>query len=188
MNWHDRDFFEPQYFTDIKDALKQHAFLHKDSAYSNTEQIGHWIVDRVDQVLAVYNHLDKLPLIAEKAMDAFEWAAEHFPEDIARHFINNAGVSSFKGLFSTRQLDVYAMWARIAQRTHSNWHTEDTWLHKLACTLLRDCEFSIKLDEAAECCKLGMSRRDTLSRIEHHHQALDSPITSAKSLLMLDLL
>lgn len=186
MNWHDRDCFDPTYFRDICTALQQRTFLQP--ATSASVQLGHWIVDRADQVLATCTHLEPLPATAEQAIKAFEYAAEHYPEDIARHFRDSAGTTAFRGLFCTRHLDIYSMWARIAQRTNSHWHSEDCWLHKLACTLLRDSEFSTKLDEAAECCRLGLNRRDTLARIEQHHRQMDSANTSAKSLLMLDLL
>lgn len=187
-NWNDRNFFEPHYFDDICQALHQRQFLQDDTDVSDTEQVGRWIVDRVDQVLAANSHQSKLPLAAEKAMQAFERATEHFPEQITAHVRDHAGTRAFKGLFSTRHLDIYSMWARIALRTHTTWHSDDSWLHKLACALLRDSDFALKLDEASECCRLGMNRRDTLARIEHHHRALDSSNTSAKSLLMLDLL
>ena len=188
MSWHDRDFFDPQYFSDISRALTERRFVEPQSDIPTTAQIGLWVVERVDQVLAAYTHLEQLPDVAQAAMTTFERAVEHFPDEITNHLRDNAGIKAFKGLFSTRNLDVYSMWARIAQRTHSTWHADVSWLHKLACALLRDSDFALKLDEAAECCRQGLDRRDTLARIEHHHQAMDSANTSAKSLLMLDLL
>lgn len=188
MHWHDRDCFDPTYFSDICIALKQRRFLQPASDASTVDQLGHWIVDRADQVLAACSHQETLPAVATLAIRAFEHAAEHFPDEVAQHFRNNAGTQAFRGLFCTRHLDIYSMWTHIAQRTHSHWHSDDCWLHQLACTLLRDTAFSSKLDEAAECCRLGLNRRDTLARIEQHHRQLDSANASAKSLLMLDLL
>lgn len=187
-DWNERDFFQPQYFTDVINALQQRTPLCADASVGTSVQIGNWIVDRVDQVLAAYSHLNQLPPIADLAIQAFEQAVERYPDEVTRHFRNHAGSRAFRGLFSTRNLDVYSMWARIAKRTHSTWHSEEIWLNKLACTLLRDSTFATKLDEATECCRLGMNRHDTLARIEHHHRAMDSANTSAKSLLMLDLL
>jgi len=188
MNWHKRNCFDPQYFADILSALQQHDFIKSEAQQSIAEQIGYVIVDRADQVLAANTQQDNLPPLAQKAIDAFEKAVEHFPEEVVEHFHNSAGTHAYKGLFCTRNLDIYSMWARIAHRTHSNWHSQDNWLHKLACALLRDSDFSTKLDEAAECCRLGLNRRETLARIEDHHKAMDSNHPSAKSLLMLDFL
>ena len=188
MNWHDRDCFDPTYFSDICAALKQRHFLQPDTGKVPSDQIGQWIVERADQVLAATAGQHHLPPVAELAITAFEQAIEHFPADVTRYFRDHSGTTAYKGLFHTRHLDIYSMWARIAQRTHSIWLSDDNWLHQLACALLRDTDFSDKLDEAHECCRLGLSRRDTLARIEQHHKQLDSANTSAKSLLMLDLL
>lgn len=188
MHWQDRDCFNPDYFTDIAQAIRQRQFLQAQSTLPADVQVGHWIIDPVDQVLAKDAGSSSLSPLAESAAKLFELAAEHFPNEIATHIRNSAGAIAFRGLFNTRHLDIYSMWGHIAQRTHSHWHSEDNWLHKLACTLLRDTEFSSKLDEAAECCRLGLNRRDTLARIEQHHRQMDSANTSAKSLLMLELL
>ena len=187
MNWHDRDCFDPTYFSDICTALKQRTFLQPASSQTSAEQLGRWIVEPADRFLETVIAEKELPASAEQAIAAFELAIEHFPTAVTQFFRDHAGDESYKGLFCSRHIDIYSMWGRIAKRTHSHWVSDENWLNQLACALLRDTDFSDKLDEAHECCRLGMSRRDTLARIEEHHRALHSPYTSAKSLLVLDL-
>ncbi len=188
MNWHNREHFDLQYFRDLSTALVKRTFLQPDASCTHTEQVGRYIVDRVDGVLADVIQLDPLPAIGIAAIEAFEHAVEVFPDEITCHFRDTAGSQAFAGLFATRNLDIYAMWTRIAQRTQSIWHAEDNWLHKLACTLMRDTDFASKLHEAGECSRQGLDRRHTLTQIEQHYRAMETNNASAKSLLVLDLL
>lgn len=188
MNWNERNFFCNDYFDDIITALKQHEFLQPGHSLTPVEQVASWIVDRVDHVLAPSAVAAVSPTLAEKAMTAFEICSELFPEETTAHFRDQAGIRSFDGLFHTANIELYAMWCRIAKRTHSSWHTQDSWLHKLACALTRDSDLGGKMAEAAECCKLGMSRKETLDQIEDHHRQRGSYNPSAKSLLLLELL
>ncbi len=188
MNWNERNFFSSDYFDDIIQALQQHSFLQRDHALTPVEQIASWIVDRVDHVLAPRPVAAATPALIDKAIAAFELCSEFFPDEITTHFREQAGIRSFEGLFHTANLELYAMWCRIAQRTHSHWHTQDSWLHKLACALIRDTDLGGKMTEAAECCRLGMSRRATLEQIESRHRQQGSYNPSAKSLLLLELL
>lgn len=187
MNWHDRDFFDFHYFEDVIEALKAHRFLQTDSHLSKTQQVGEWVVDRVDRVLDAAADAPS-GMLAEKAIRAFEICTEQFPDEVTAYLRTVSGNRGFSGLFNTANLDAYVMWCHIAKRTTSNWHAETSWLHKLAHALIRDSELGGKIGEAAECCRLGLSRGETLNQIEDHHRALGSHNTSAKSLLLLELI
>ena len=188
MNWYDRNCFETGYFDDIIAALKSHSFLQTDSAQSPTDQIGTGIIDRVDQVMKVVHLEGGAKVLGDKAAEAFEVCTELFPSEVTEYLRNSSSQRSFPGLFNTANLDLYAMWYRIAKRTISNWHMESSWLHRLANALIRDPEFGEKIGEAAACNRQGMNRGDALLQIEDHYRMLGSSNASAKSLLLLDLL
>ena len=188
MNWNDRNYFSIDYFDDLVMAIRSHRFPVQDDALTSAQQISHWIVDRADHVLAP-NPAASIPAeLAAAAIAAFEVCSEFFANEVTAYFRENSGAHAFTGLFHTSNLDLYAMWCRIAKRTTSSWHSEESWLHKLACALIRDADFGDKMTEAQACCRLGMSRKQTLDQIEQHHRELGSHNTSAKSLLLLDLL
>lgn len=188
MNWSERKIYDTDYFDDLIQQLKLRGFIQADDTLPAIRQISQWILDPANQVLSAGPEQAVSPALADKARTAFELCTELFPEEVARHFRDHAGSRQFQGLFQTRDLDSYAMWCRIAKRTLSIWHTETSWLHRLACALIRDADLHDKMTEAAECCRLGLSRRETLHQIETHHLARGSANSSAKSLLLLDLL
>ncbi|NPU90966.1 MAG: hypothetical protein HPY82_03565 [Gammaproteobacteria bacterium] len=188
MNWNDRNYFSTEYFDDLVAAIRSHDFPLYGDVPPRAEQIGHWIVERVDHVLAPNPAATLSPELMGKAISAFEVCSEFFAEEVTAYFREHAGNHAFHGLFHTSNLDLYAMWCRIAKRTNSSWHSEENWLHKLACALLRDVDFGDKMTEAHACCSQGMSRKQTLDQIEQHHRDIGSHNTSAKSLLLLDLL
>jgi len=188
MNWHDRNCFETGYFDDIIAALKNHSFLQADSTQSPTDQIGTGVINCVDQVVKVVQFEGGARALGEKAVQAFEVCTEFFPNEVAEYLRNSSSKRSFPGLFNTANLDLYAMWYRVAKRTISNWHMESSWLHRLANALIRDPEFGDKISEAAACNRQGMNRGEALLQIEDHYRMLGSSNASAKSLLLLDLL
>lgn len=187
-HWHERHDFNVTYFDDLITAVRAHAIPTKDTTLSTYQQIAEWILDPIDQVLIPNATIPVGAELKQKAIQAFETCADFFPDAVGAHFREQAGTRAFRGLFNSADLDLYAMWCRIAKRSTSLWHTEETWLHKLASALVRDTELGDKMVEAQACCRLGLSRRETLAQIEEHHRQLGSHNTSAKSLLLLELL
>ena len=120
MNWNDRNYFSIDYFDDLVTAIRSHRFPVQDEPLLPAQQIAHWIVDRVDHVLAPNPSASISTELAASAITAFEVCSEFFATEVTAYFREHAGTRSFPGLFHTSNLDLYAMWCRVAKRTTSS--------------------------------------------------------------------
>lgn len=129
MDWSQGDYFYEEYWISALHNLQQNSFINYEIKYPPINQIGVWIIERIDLVLKPRNH-ELLTYKKSILIDTIMFLAEHHTEMLVKHILRTIGVFTYSGLINMFDPDVLSMWKNIyfKYRYHTDEHKQTLFI------------------------------------------------------------
>lgn len=183
MNWHERNYWEIDYFQDVVKSLRDSDFIDYETNVHPLVQVGVWIVERVDLVLQDVNEEAALSELENTALEALKLAFQMHPELVSYHIECSLGVFDYSGVLKSNQSDLRQFWGWLYSTAK-----DGLWAKGLARHILLDGDFGEKIKEVKIYSERGLSDGDIYNKIVQDSHGLNRAIISADSLVELGVL
>ena len=185
MNWDEMDWRGNNYYLELSAHIKAGSFFSSQSPMPRTQQVGVFIVERID--IAMEAAIDEedgdfISLLTSTFLTAVKCMAK----EVESHLRMSIGCFTFSGLLASYDSEVKNMWKEINQYLSSG-NAKTPWLLALSQTAINDEDFCDKVRDSRLYQERGLDRTSILEKLASDYEELNVKNTSVSKLELLSI-